>query len=99
VQKELEGFGIRLNQKPANIVFKTKERGGINLTINGVPSLTHLDKNLITNILKEYRIMNADITMRCDATVDQFIGLHRPPPSSSRLFSVLTSGVMVWCVA
>jgi len=73
IEKELEGFGIRLNQKPPNIVFKVKERGGVNLTINGVSSLSHLDKNLITNVLKEYRINNCDITLRCDATVDQLI--------------------------
>ena len=32
-----------------------------------------LDLQAVTAILKEYRIHNADITMRCDATVDQFI--------------------------
>jgi ribosome-interacting GTPase 1 len=28
IEKELEGFGIRLNQKPPSIIFKKKERGG-----------------------------------------------------------------------
>ena len=27
IEKELEGFGIRLNKKPPNIVFKKKEKG------------------------------------------------------------------------
>jgi ribosome-interacting GTPase 1 len=31
IEKELEGFGIRLNKDPPNIIFKKKEKGGINL--------------------------------------------------------------------
>jgi small GTP-binding protein len=73
IEKELEGFGIRLNQGPPNIIFKQKERGGVNLTVSGVKDLTHLDKNTVTSVLKEYRILNADVTLRCDATVDELI--------------------------
>lgn len=29
IEKELEGFGIRLNRKPPNVVFTRKEKGGI----------------------------------------------------------------------
>ncbi|VDK74718.1 unnamed protein product [Anisakis simplex] len=32
IEKELEGFGIRLNKQPPNIVFKKKDKGGLNLT-------------------------------------------------------------------
>ena len=32
IEKELEGFGIRLNQKPPNIILKRKEKGGIAIT-------------------------------------------------------------------
>ena len=70
-QKELEGFGIRLNQTPPNIVFKQKDKGGINITTQ--VQLTHLDKKTITGILKEYRIVSADVTLRCDATDEQLI--------------------------
>lgn len=28
IEKELEGFGIRLNQSPPNIIFKKKEKVG-----------------------------------------------------------------------
>ena len=31
IEKELEGFGIRLNKQPPNIGFRKKEKGGINL--------------------------------------------------------------------
>jgi ribosome-interacting GTPase 1 len=73
IEKELEGFGIRLNQQPPPIVFKQKDKGGVNVTLSGVKELTRLDKSLITNVLKEYRISSADLTFRCDATVDQLI--------------------------
>ena len=31
LEKELEGFGIRLNKEPPQIGFRKKEKGGINL--------------------------------------------------------------------
>ncbi|OBS77016.1 hypothetical protein A6R68_16528 [Neotoma lepida] len=59
IENELEGFGIRLNSKPPNIGFKKKDKGGINLTA--------------TSILAEYKIHNADVTLRSDATADDLI--------------------------
>ena len=32
IEKELEGFGIRLNSQPANLSFRRKDKGGINFT-------------------------------------------------------------------
>lgn len=31
IEHELEGFGLRLNKSPPNIVFRRKDKGGINL--------------------------------------------------------------------
>lgn len=31
LEYELEGFGIRLNKQPPEILFKSKEKGGLNL--------------------------------------------------------------------
>ena len=31
IEYELEGFGIRLNKKPPNILIKKKEKGGVNI--------------------------------------------------------------------
>ena len=36
IETELEGFGIRINKEPPNIVFKKKDKGGISVT-NTVP--------------------------------------------------------------
>ena len=71
IERELEGFGIRLNKEPPNISFKRKEKGGINIT-RTVP-LTKLDDETIRAVLVEYKAMNADVSFRCDATVDELI--------------------------
>lgn len=72
IENELEGFGIRLNKTPPAIKFQKKDKGGINIVTNNV-TLTHLTKESITAILKEYRITGADVTFRCDATADELI--------------------------
>lgn len=71
IEKELEGFGIRLNQKPPNVSIRKKDKGGISLT-NTVP-LTHLDGDSVKAILGEYKIHNADVVMHQDATADELI--------------------------
>lgn len=71
IEHELEGFGIRLNKEPPNIVFKKKEKGGINITTT-VPQ-TKMDNDEIKAVMNEYRINSADIALRCDATVEDLI--------------------------
>ena len=71
IEKELEGFGIRLNKQPPNIYFKMKDKGGVNLQI--MSKNCELDAEIVSSILREYKIHNADITIRCDATVDDLI--------------------------
>ena len=45
IETELEGFGIRINKEPPNIVFKKKDKGGIAIT-NTVP-LTHISHDVV----------------------------------------------------
>lgn len=71
IEHELEGFGIRLNKEPPNISFRRKEKGGINFQTTCVQS--ELDMDTVRTILSEYKICNADITVRCDATLDDLI--------------------------
>ncbi|XP_077995246.1 developmentally-regulated GTP-binding protein 1 isoform X1 [Glandiceps talaboti] len=71
IEKELEGFGIRLNKTPPNISFRKKEKGGVNLTATCAQS--QLDLDLVKTVLSEYKIHNADITLRSDATTDDLI--------------------------
>ncbi|XP_033126636.1 developmentally-regulated GTP-binding protein 1 [Anneissia japonica] len=71
IEHELEGFGIRLNKKPPNISYRRKDKGGINLTATCAQS--QLDLDTVKTILSEYRIHNADITLRHDASTDELI--------------------------
>ncbi|KAG6498031.1 hypothetical protein ZIOFF_045937 [Zingiber officinale] len=69
--KELEAVGLRLNKRPPQIYFKKKKTGGI--SFNSTCALTHVDEKLCYQILHEYKIHNAEVLFREDATVDDFI--------------------------
>lgn len=73
LEKELEGFGIRLNKKAPNISVKAKEKGGINLTVTCHQSI--LDLEMVKSILGEFRMCNADVVLREDATEDDLIDM------------------------
>jgi ribosome-interacting GTPase 1 len=51
IERELEGFGIRLNKEPPNLTFRRKEKGGINFTSTVVT--THLDSDTVKAICSE----------------------------------------------
>jgi len=72
LEAELDAVGIRLNQDPPNIYLKPKTAGGVKITFQATPK--YLDQKMLYNILKDYRILNAEVLIRDeDATVDQFI--------------------------
>lgn len=71
IEKELEGFGIRLNQKPPEITLRKKDRGGISIT--NLVTLTNLDNDSIKSILSEYKMHNVEVIFKCDATADDLI--------------------------
>ncbi|XP_076801299.1 developmentally-regulated GTP-binding protein 1-like isoform X2 [Clavelina lepadiformis] len=71
IERELEGFGIRLNKSPPNIHYKMKEKGGINFQAM-VPQ-SELDADLAKKILAEYRIHNADVILKEECSSDDLI--------------------------
>eukprot|EP00184_Porphyridium_aerugineum_P002783 CAMPEP_0184699306 /NCGR_PEP_ID=MMETSP0313-20130426/5626_1 /TAXON_ID=2792 /ORGANISM="Porphyridium aerugineum, Strain SAG 1380-2" /LENGTH=371 /DNA_ID=CAMNT_0027158377 /DNA_START=44 /DNA_END=1159 /DNA_ORIENTATION=- len=71
IENELEGFGIRLNKQPPNIVIRKRDKGGIAFT--SAVQATHLDNDSVMQICKEYRINSVDIVLREDATEDDLI--------------------------
>jgi uncharacterized protein len=71
VESELYGFGIRTNQEPPNVSIAKHAKGGV--TINSTVKLTKISHNEIMAALNEYRIFNANVVLRKDITVDQFI--------------------------
>ncbi|KAF6002600.1 hypothetical protein CCYA_CCYA08G2239 [Cyanidiococcus yangmingshanensis] len=72
IEREVELAGIRLNKRPPHVMFQLKKAGG-GITFNATCPLTHLDEKLVQAMLQEYRIYNADILIREDVTVDEFI--------------------------
>ncbi|MFX0114309.1 MAG: OBG GTPase family GTP-binding protein [Candidatus Hodarchaeota archaeon] len=70
IENELYAANIRLDQEPPNIRLKKRERGGILVT--GFPSKTNLEE--IANVLRTYRINNADVFLyEKGLTLDQII--------------------------
>ena len=69
--RELESVGIRLNREPPRIYLKKKKTGG--LSFNSTLPLTKLDEKLVQRILQEYKVHNADILVKEDASVDDLI--------------------------
>ncbi|KAI9344853.1 P-loop containing nucleoside triphosphate hydrolase protein [Zopfochytrium polystomum] len=68
---ELEAVGIRINRQKPNIYFKVKKGGGI--SFNATCKLTHLSERMVYQILHSYKIHNAEVLVREDHTVDEFI--------------------------
>lgn len=73
IEYELEGFGIRLNKKPPQITIKRKDKGGVNVVKSMGLELTHMSVETVQAICKEYKLSNADIYFRQDATMDELI--------------------------
>lgn len=78
--RELESVGIRLNRSPPQIYFKRKKTGGV--SINSTVPLTHLDEKMVQRILQEYKVHNADVLFKEDATVEDLIDVMEVPPAS-----------------
>ncbi|MDH5400887.1 MAG: GTP-binding protein [Candidatus Heimdallarchaeota archaeon] len=68
---ELSYVGIRLNQEAPDVVIKKTNRGGIGIA--SLKILTKIDDSTIKSIMNEYRLINANITIRSDISDDQLI--------------------------
>ncbi|KAI9140737.1 P-loop containing nucleoside triphosphate hydrolase protein [Paraphysoderma sedebokerense] len=71
LEKELEAVGLRLNKTKPNIYFRVKKGGGIHF--NSTVKLTKLNEKLVYSILHDYRIHNAEVLIREDCSVDDFV--------------------------
>ncbi len=71
LQKEIYDSGLRLDQRKPNVRIVKKPRGGVSIATT--VKLSHLDNRTIMDILKEFRIFNADVLIREDITADQLI--------------------------
>jgi len=69
--KELEAVGIRLNQRRPDVNINVRKNTGF--SFNATCPLTHMNGELARTICFEYKIHNAEILVREDITIDQFI--------------------------
>ena len=70
---ELEGAGVRINQRPPRIVVQRADRGG--LTVSSTVRLTYLGGGGAAQIAREFGLHNGSIVFREDATADQLIDI------------------------
>ena len=72
IEAELNSFGIRINQEPPDVKFVRREKGGIGYQ-ETVPQTRGMSREAAYVVCKEYRVSCAEIIIREDITVDQFI--------------------------
>ena len=70
LKKEIFNVNVRLNQNKKDIIIKKTQRGGLSIATNGDVGL---NEEQIRDILKEFRIMNADVLIREPITADDLI--------------------------
>ncbi len=68
--KELKNAGIRINEKPPDVIIKRKDRGGINIEF--AKKCSRLNYETAKAIILEY-MSNADVIIRDDITDEQLI--------------------------
>jgi len=71
IMKEVNDAHLRLNKRKPDVKIKKKPKGGIN--IGKTVKLETLSNETIVSICKEMRLNNADILIRSDIGVDDFI--------------------------
>jgi ribosome-interacting GTPase 1 len=74
LEAELETVGLRLNRSPPQIYFKKQKTGGVKFS--AMVPLTRMGADparTAENILREYKIHNAEVLFREDASTDDFI--------------------------
>ena len=68
---ELEGAGVRVNQRPPKISVTPRDRGG--LEVESTVRLTKVDADLVKQVAREFGLHNGLIIFREDAPVDSLI--------------------------
>jgi len=72
IEQELFNFGIRINQKRPEIKIVKKESGGIGYQ-EMVTQTKGMNSEVVRLVMKEYKVSCAEVIVREDVTVDQFI--------------------------
>ncbi len=70
IRRELYEAGIRLDERPPEIVIRKRDRGGVRISSTVQLSI---DERTIVEVLREYKIHSADVVIREDITLDRLI--------------------------
>ncbi len=71
MREELYNAGFRLDQVPPDVTIKRKSGGGID--IGSAVKLTKMSLDEASSILREFKILNAEVVIRSNLTAEQFI--------------------------
>ncbi len=71
IKREIVETGVRINQRKPDVKIVKKAKGGID--VGSTVKLTKIDEDTVKAILTEFKINNADVVIRSDLDVDQFI--------------------------
>ncbi len=71
LRRELHEAGFRLDQRRPDVRITKKSGGG--LDIGSAVKLTHLTTEMIGDAMREFKILNAEVVIREDITMDQLI--------------------------
>ncbi len=71
ILRELEQSAIRINRQPKDINVYYRDRGGVK--IMSTCKQTHMTLDQIEDIVRQFRINNADVVVRHDITVDDLV--------------------------
>lgn len=71
IYNELEAMGVRIDQKPPNVVITPKQKDGV--VVSSTVPLKRLNQKTIESILAVYGMHNAEVVIREDISPDQFI--------------------------
>jgi len=88
ILQEIYETGIRLDQKKPDVRISKKERGGI--SVGTTVKLTHTDMETIESVAREFKINNADILLRENINIDQFIDVLEGNKKYSKSLVMLT---------
>jgi len=73
ILKEVYDTHVRVNQEPPDVKIKKTAKGGVK--IGSTVKLTKLTKETIRDMLKTFRINNADVVIRTDISADELIDI------------------------
>lgn len=74
IEKELEGFGIRLNKTKPKILINKRDKGGVQIQVQTNKQL-QVSENTIREIMKEYKLSNAEVVIQEEVNEEDIIDI------------------------